>query len=307
MAKISIIIPVYNVEKYIRACLDSILNQTFQDFEVILVDDGTPDNSGAICDEYAAADSRFKVFHKKNGGVSSARNLGIEKASGEWITFVDADDTISQNCLDICYQHIIENNIDLLQFNFTREKNSYNEEYIRCNNIMNHISFLDKPHKVCIAGNVIKRDVITRNNIRFREGMKLAEDQSFVLHVIKNSSAIISIPNKLYYYRPNNESATHTAKISDIIKSSEILLSEKIKHPEFTHQIDNTIIGFMIEAIVSGNDGINKMKHIYKSANIKHHDRTHRTGKIFYHISKISVDLAISLYSTYLHIIKNKK
>ena len=97
--KISIIIPIYKVEKYIRECLDSILNQTFTDWEALLIDDGSPDNSGVICDEYAAKDNRFKVFHKENGGVSSARNLGLEKATGEWVTFIDADDWIEKEAV----------------------------------------------------------------------------------------------------------------------------------------------------------------------------------------------------------------
>ena len=90
--KISVIVPVYNVEKYLPRCIDSILSQTFTDFELLLIDDGSPDNCGKICDEYAAKDSRVRVFHKPNGGVSSARNLGLDNARGEWIAFIDSDD-----------------------------------------------------------------------------------------------------------------------------------------------------------------------------------------------------------------------
>lgn len=95
--KISVIVPVYKVEKYLRACIDSILAQTFTDFELILIDDGSPDNCGAICDEYAEKDARIRVFHKENGGVSSARNLGIERSRGEWIAFVDSDDWVESD------------------------------------------------------------------------------------------------------------------------------------------------------------------------------------------------------------------
>ena len=90
--KISVIVPVYKAEKYLQKCVDSILGQTFRDFELLLIDDGSPDGSGAICDEYAKKDSRVRVFHKENGGVSSARNKGIDEAKGEWISFLDADD-----------------------------------------------------------------------------------------------------------------------------------------------------------------------------------------------------------------------
>ena len=106
MPKISVIVPVYKAEKYICRCVDSILAQTFTDFELLLIDDGSPDNSGAICDEYAASDSRVKVFHKENGGVSSARNVGLDNACGEWITFVDADDWIAETFIAGLYTPI---------------------------------------------------------------------------------------------------------------------------------------------------------------------------------------------------------
>ena len=98
--KISVIVPVYNVEKYLPRCIDSILSQTFKDFELLLIDDGSPDNCGKICDEYAAKDRRVRVFHKPNGGVSSARNLGLDKACGEWITFIDSDDYVAVDYLE---------------------------------------------------------------------------------------------------------------------------------------------------------------------------------------------------------------
>ena len=101
--KISVIVPVYKAEKYLRRCIDSILAQTFTDFELILVNDGSPDNCGAICDEYAAKDSRIRVFHKENGGVNAARRDGVENSNGEWITFVDADDSLPNDALETLY------------------------------------------------------------------------------------------------------------------------------------------------------------------------------------------------------------
>ena len=97
--KISVIVPVYNVEKYLRRCIDSILAQTFSDFELLLIDDGSKDSSGEICEEYAGKDARIRVFHRQNGGVSTARNLGIDKAKGEWIYFVDSDDVVLPSAL----------------------------------------------------------------------------------------------------------------------------------------------------------------------------------------------------------------
>ena len=94
--KISVIIPVYNAEKYLYRCIDSVLVQTFTNWELLLIDDGSKDSSGVICDEYAAKDARVRVFHKENGGVSSARNLGLDNARGEWVAFVDSDDYIEK-------------------------------------------------------------------------------------------------------------------------------------------------------------------------------------------------------------------
>lgn len=102
MPKVSIIIPVYKAEKYLNRCIDSILAQTFTDWELLLIDDGSPDRSGDICDEYAKKDTRIRVFHKNNGGVSSARNLGLDNVLGEYVTFVDSDDWLLENTLTLC-------------------------------------------------------------------------------------------------------------------------------------------------------------------------------------------------------------
>ena len=112
--KISIIVPVYNVEKYIRRCLDSIAAQTFTDWECICVDDGTPDASGKICNEYAQKDSRFVVIHKENGGVSSARNAGLNVAKGEYVTFCDSDDWVEKEMLEVLYNTALETDADVV-------------------------------------------------------------------------------------------------------------------------------------------------------------------------------------------------
>ena len=102
--KISVIIPVYNAESTLRRCVDSVLAQTFTDFECLLINDGSKDKSGEICDEYARKDSRVKVFHKENGGVSSARNVGLDNARGEWVSFVDSDDWVEGDILESMYK-----------------------------------------------------------------------------------------------------------------------------------------------------------------------------------------------------------
>lgn len=114
MPRLSVIVPVYKVEKYIHKCVDSILNQTFSDFELILVDDGSPDNCGRICDEYAAKDSRVRVIHKKNGGLSDARNFGIDAAQGEVLGFVDSDDDIDSNMYKSMIEYMDKHNLDVV-------------------------------------------------------------------------------------------------------------------------------------------------------------------------------------------------
>ena len=111
MCEISIIVPVYNVEKYLKKCVKSILNQTLDNYEVILVDDGSTDSSGDICERLQSEDNRIKVFHKKNGGLSDARNYGVRYSSGKYITFIDSDDYIRKDYLEILYNSILYNSI----------------------------------------------------------------------------------------------------------------------------------------------------------------------------------------------------
>ena len=111
--KLSVVVPVYKVEKYLARCIESILEQSFADFELILVDDGSPDRCPAICDEYAQKDDRIKVIHQTNRGLSSARNAGIECASGEYIAFIDSDDFISKNMFSILMQNALDHQADI--------------------------------------------------------------------------------------------------------------------------------------------------------------------------------------------------
>ena len=111
--KISVIVPVYKVEPYLRKCLDSIVNQTYRNLEIILVDDGSPDNCGAICDEYAAGDGRIRVIHQENGGVSSARNAGLSAVTGEWVGWVDSDDWIEPDMYEYLLKNALEQNADI--------------------------------------------------------------------------------------------------------------------------------------------------------------------------------------------------
>ena len=155
--KISIIVPVYKVEQYLPKCINSILAQTYQYWELLLIDDGSPDNSGKICDEFAQKDERIRIFHKKNGGVSSARNLGLDYAEGDYVMFVDSDDWLSNDCLRVCVHEVEANKLDALQFGFISVI-SNNEKQI----VKNPSSILDGEQyikynnfNVCVGGGAL--------------------------------------------------------------------------------------------------------------------------------------------------------
>ena len=251
MPKVSIIVPVYNTEKYIRNCLDSIRNQTFTDWECILIDDGSTDKSGEICDEYVKKDWRFDIIHKQNKGVSSARNHGINLAKGEWIMFIDADDAIALNTLEVIVHRAAADNLDLLQFSYTRNKNELgqNDDSAISDvcNLDDYISYGKLIYSVW--GNLIKTSIIRDNSIRFHEQMKLGEDQMFIYTCMTFANHIMRIPNILYYYYDNPNSATNNEKTDDIVFSSQQFISFKLEYPKFSFCIDDLVF-FYIEKLL---------------------------------------------------------
>lgn len=208
MPKISVIVPVYKVEQYIHRCIDSILNQTFADFELILVDDGSPDNCGKICDEYARKDCRIHVIHKKNGGLSDARNAGIEwtfsNSDSEWIVFIDSDDWIHPVMLEKLYEANISNKTAISSCGF--ERTTGEEPEIDINEIKTYIS---TPEKFYLESNVnatiacaklYKKDCFA--SIRYPVG-KLHEDEFTTYKILFEYDAISIVDAPLYMYFQN--------------------------------------------------------------------------------------------------------
>ena len=203
---ISIIVPIYNTEKYIQRCIDSILAQTYTDFELLLINDGSTDNSGAKCDEYATKDLRIRVFHKENGGVSSARNLGLDNAKGEWITFVDSDDYIFENYLQN-YANNINDNVDLIcqgiEFDnyFSKAfpiKKCGIDYYGDVQNGMMELYKMPMPGSVwnkCFITKIIKE-----RHLRFDKNITIHEDEHFVLTYLKYCKYMISSKDIGYFY-----------------------------------------------------------------------------------------------------------
>ena len=227
MQKISVIVPVYNSEKYLHRCIDSILAQTFTDFELLLIDDGSNDKSGIICDEYVAKDSRIRVFHKENGGVSSARNLGLDNAKGDWITFVDSDDWVDNRYLEN-FILSVKNDINLIiSFSYSVFKDricesKYESEVLESDNFCLLFTKYDLSWRTSPWGKLYSRKIIKENGLEFNVNMPIGEDLVFLYEYIACIDKIYISEKSYYYYYADNEN-TLTKKINNTIVEQECL------------------------------------------------------------------------------------
>ena len=238
---ISIIIPVYNAEKYIEQCLNSIKNQTYNYFEVILVNDGSKDNSENICKKFSNSDARFRYFVKEHGGVSSARNLGLDNAQGYYITFIDSDDWVDENHLELLINNIKENNSDMAvssikNFNnidtFYFRANTNQEKYLLNFNKMRKEEFLVNLPKLILAQNsyqivvskLFKRDFI--HDIRFKETFIYANDTQFLFDLYLKMNSISYINESTYIYRLHDESPS--SNFNQQYTEQELLIYKKM-------------------------------------------------------------------------------
>lgn len=224
LPKVSIIIPIYKAEKYLSKCIDSILGQEFKEFEVLLIDDGSPDKSGEICEEYALKDNRIRVFHKPNGGVSSARNLGLDNAKGEWIVFVDADDWISPDFLTFD----TNSDADIIQKSYVKvAENQQNSTSVLVPNIdfkkrEDFLKFYVQKRTNALWDKIFKRSLIACN--RFNENVSIGEDFLFQLSLLKDIETYHLSQVGCYYYVIRESSAM--GKINeDKFKRAKIMLN----------------------------------------------------------------------------------
>lgn len=233
--KISIIVPVYNVEQYLPRCIDSILNQSFVDFELLLIDDGSKDKSGAICDEYADKDDRIRVFHKENGGVSSARNIGLENARGEWLSFIDGDDEITEGYFNIRQEH---EGVDVIIKSYSVVNA---DGRVTCHN--NELSILTGKDKIfryyvqkrnnALWDKIIKRKTVGTK--RFNTNVSIGEDFLFFLSVLPNVKSIAFDDTGSYRYFLRQGSAMQSV---DIKRRIEILWQNIDNVKSFTNTDD---------------------------------------------------------------------
>ena len=213
---ITVIVPVYNCEKYLMATVRSVLLQTYNNLEVILVDDGSKDASGKICDELATTEERVTVYHQQNGGVSSARNLGLENAKGKYITFVDADDLWEENMLMTMYEYMTKEHCDIVACNM---QNDYSDGRLKIefpnikecevyDNIM-AINVMNKMEGIAASAcnKLFKRDLI--RDVRFPEGITVGEDYYFVWHSLIKAKRVMMCPEALFHYVQHSGSACH--------------------------------------------------------------------------------------------------
>ena len=203
MCKFSIIVPVYNVENELNRCIDSILIQSEEDFELILIDDGSIDNSGIICDIYEKKDARVKVIHKENGGVSSARNVGLDNAKGEYIVFVDSDDYVTNNYLEKLYNPdvgMVSCGIKYIQIDkscFILD-NKVEGVFDIGKEIINKM--IESKNIYSVYSKMYHNEIIQKNNIRFMEHISLGEDTIFLINYIKNIDSIEVKKDIVYNY-----------------------------------------------------------------------------------------------------------
>lgn len=220
MPKVSVIVPVYNAETYLSECVDSILNQTIEDIECILVDDGSTDGSPAICDAYAARDSRVKVIHKQNGRAAAARNAGLRVATGDYIAFVDSDDWISPDM----YEKMLAQGADVCLCDYVRfqgnqeypftqpniRKGTYNKAQI-CKEIYPHLVMDGVEYPITISNwaLLIKHTIITDHNLAYREDIHISEDAPFGSEVLYCANSFAYLKGAcLYHYRMTEGSAS---------------------------------------------------------------------------------------------------
>ncbi|MBQ8828181.1 MAG: glycosyltransferase family 2 protein [Clostridia bacterium] len=239
---VSIIVPVYKVEKYIKRCLDSIIGQSYRNIEIILIDDCSPDKCPEICDEYSAKDKRIKVIHKENGGVSSARNAGMEDAKGEFIMFVDSDDYVSGDFCEKAVSAALRSDADVVVFDYKRvDENGIEVKKINrpcpvripsdetvwtasefCKRVVSADS------EVCgyLWNKLIRKSII--GDLRFDKVFPVCEDLVFMQNIAAKTNKAVCIPDVLYFYVTNMQGATNSGELSGIYElnaRNEVLFS----------------------------------------------------------------------------------
>ena len=310
---ISVIVPIYNVEKYLSQCIDSIINQTYKNIEIILVDDGSPDSCDEICDEYAKKDDRIKVIHKENGGLSDARNHGIDLATGKYIAFVDSDDYINEQYLEKLYNAIIDNNTQVSQCNFIIVEDNKNEILKRGYtgniktksgyNMIKEISTKKCWENIIICNKLYSAKLF--NDIRFPVG-KIHEDEFVTPKILYNVDNIAIVKEYLYNYRKNQNSITgKNFKIErlDVLEAYEerLYFFEQRGEKELYELTMKTYLGKIRECYIKTKKYIENSEEIQKKLILKYREN-YRCALSFKYIDSISkIKMTVFYLSPKLH------
>lgn len=272
MYKVSIIIPVCNTEKYLHQCLDSVINQTLKEIEIICVDDGSTDNSAAILDEYAAGDSRVQVIHKENGGLVSARKMGVTMAKGQYIGYVDSDDWIEPDMYKRLYECAIENKAELISSGYFLEGNYTTihldtiEEGIYCGRRMkylrdNTIYRLEKKEtglRASLCCKLFSRDLLMKVQLNISDKLTMAEDKMCLLSYVLECNSVMIIREAYYHYRMNMSSMVHVPNDSYLLCVNEVYqhLIGLYGHPLFTENMRKQAEIYVTELLIKGINNI---------------------------------------------------
>lgn len=241
--KISVIVPVYKAEAYLHRCVDSLLSQSFQDFEILLVDDGSPDRSGEICDEYARKDTRVRVFHKENGGVSSARQCGMDNALGEYTIHTDPDDWVEPTMLEELYKKAKEEDADMVICDFY-EENRGKTIYVRQQpSSLDHETVLrelfQQLHGSC-WNKLVRRACYSEQQIKFPLELSYREDLFTNVCLLSHKIKVVYLPRGFYHYDTHTNFNSIVHQPSEFIHSQEQVLYQLLKgklHETYFHQI----------------------------------------------------------------------
>ena len=274
----SIIVPVYNVEKYLAECLDSILAQTFRDYELIVVNDGAKDNSGKICDEYAEKDSRVKVIHKENGGSSDARNVGANKAKGEYIIYIDSDDYIlSMDFLQVLHDNLGE--ADILLYKHQKLIDG-SEKMLPCTysyqNISEKDSYIEKLEKLVAEDafygmawiKTFKRTLIVEHKIEFEVGL-LGEDMEWNYNLITHARSLNVVDRPFIAYRQRANSITTSTRLKNltdfiyILEKWSLKINEEIQDETFRNVLFASMAKYYSNMLITYNRVKEKEKKLY--------------------------------------------
>lgn len=285
---VSVIVPIYNVEPYLKQCVDSIRNQTMKEIEIILVDDGSPDNCPQMCDQFGWEDNRIRVVHQKNAGVSVARNRGLEMAAADWIVFVDPDDWLEHNAIEALYQYAIVNNCDVVHgIIYSNYSNRQELEEISDNELGDYLGsdihdfvfprtfawHIGKVDFRAVWGAIYRKKILDENVCRFPEELRKCEDIIFNLYAFQSANKISVINIPVYHYRKYKGSVCHTFYPDDIESVSIRYLSEVtaflakyLPGENFWKYFNITVIGHIVDVSKCCGYGMMKLIDLHTAA-----------------------------------------